>query len=674
MFGLVHNIDFVLAACGILTVIFFGNREKYKSTSKANFSFYRIAYILIGGCVVEVILSFAQTYQDLVPYSFVLLNQALVNILRVLTALMIFQYLKAYDPDRTTENKYSIFEFTELGIVFVSAVINIVNMFTNIIYYVDAEGALIVGPLYHLNAALPVMAVIVALIYISPRRKFYTWYQYWAVFSFAGLVAVFSVAEIHIDMKASFFFFVATVGYLIMQFSLETPDYNKLVTALKNEEIATKEAKKFEENASKYKEVANEAKIAAEASFQEAEDARELAEMAVKRAEEAEETAKRALAVKNEFLKRVTLELRTPLNAVLGLSEIIENKSSEKEIKDYAKDTRKASQNLLDTINDILDFSKLESGKLKLNEDEYDLRNIISDVHHMIQFRAKERNIKVVFDIDEEIPYRLIGDEDRIRQILNNLLTNALKYTEVGLITLKISLAGKGRASVMLKFVVKDTGKGIKDEDLARLYDDFEKIDDDTNSYEGSGLGLTIVSRLLTMMGSKIMVESVFGLGSSFSFSLRQSVCDFATIGSFSPEKADIPEKKERELYFNPGATVLVIDDNFINHKIMKGLLKETQINVETASSGKEALSMTIGKKYDLIFVDFLMPAMDGVETCESIKKQAGGMNHNTPIVVLTASSGLAKEEYIRQGFSAALVKPIAIKDLNEVLWNTISD
>lgn len=679
MFNLVHNIDFVLAAIGILFVAFFGTKRRYNQTSKANAAFYRIAYVLLAMCIFDMILSVVQTYQELVPFWLVQVFYAVVNVLHVVVIWLLMQYLQVYECELYgTEERtgFSKWDIVQLSVVFVVVIANTINIFTNIICFVDSNGNLVKGPLFLINLVMPILGILIIFFYISPKRQLYTWYQFWAIWSFGGLVAVFSVVEDLMEYDVLFRTFVFVNGLLVLQLSLKSPDYEKMKKAVEDRDKIEEELQKANELVVKYMAEISENKMIVDLSVKDANEARKVAEDAVKKVTAAEENAQRANHVKEEFLKRVSVDLRTPINALFGFGEVIENKSNDESIKAYAKDIRRVSGNLLDTVNDILDFSLLEKGKLNLNEDEYDIRDIISDTYHIVKGRAEEKNVKVIFDIGKDIPYRLIGDEERIRQVLLNLMTNALKYTDVGNVSLAISLAGKGRASIMLKFVVKDTGKGIKEEDLAKIYDDFARMEyNDDSDIGGSGLGLAIVSRLLTMMGSKINVESVYGLGSQFSFLLRQSVCSFDEIGDFSLNDSSPLEDEAASIIYAPRCKALVIDDSQIHQKVMRGLLKNTEITVETAESYTEALDMTQNKKYNIILADSSVWTEASDSISYMIKNQTNGMNKDTKVIILSADSTQGSyEKYISEGYDDVIFKPVIMKELNAALIRNIEE
>ena len=394
-----------------------------------------------------------------------------------------------------------------------------------------------------------------------------------------------------------------------------------------------------------------------------------------KKMEQLKIEADNANYAKSNFLANMSHEIRTPINAVLGMDEMILRESSEENIVEYATSIKRAGESLLSLVSDILDFSKIESGKMTIIDEPYNVKELIKDIINTFTLRMRQKGLSFITEIDENIPKVLVGDEVRIKQIALNILSNAFKYTKEGYVKLKISSEVKG-SKCILAFSVEDTGSGIKKEALEKLFATFERIDEKKNRHiEGSGLGLNITKNLLKMMGSDIQVKSVYGRGSIFSFDLEQSIADYEPIGKMDIEdvKVDI-NQRSGDGFTAPRARILVVDDNLVNLSVMKGLLKKTQATVEMASSGAEAVKMTKDKKYDLIFMDHLMPEMDGIETMVRIRGMESNPNINTPCIVLTANaiSG-AKEKYMEAGFDEYMTKPVNMDLLEDNLQKFLS-
>ena len=408
------------------------------------------------------------------------------------------------------------------------------------------------------------------------------------------------------------------------------------------------------------------------------ERSREL-EDALALAKAATEQAKRANSAKSEFLANMSHEIRTPINAVLGMNEMIIRESTSKSITTYALNVESAGRNLLSIINDILDFSKIEAGKMEIANSDYKLSSVLNDVTNMIVFKARQKDLKFSVNVDESLPDGLFGDEVRVRQVITNILNNAVKYTHEGSVTMDVSGEMDDEAEIInLAVKISDTGIGIKEEDLPKLFRKFERIDlVQNNTVEGTGLGLSITQNLLRMMGGHVSVESVYGEGSTFTIHLPQKVVSPEPIGNFHEkfERYVHALKAYRESFKAPDADLLVVDDTDMNLTVIEGLLSKTDINLDTASSGLEALGLTKTKRYDLILMDHRMPNMDGTQTMNAIRAQADGMNQDTPIICLTADavSG-ARAKYIEQGFTDYLSKPVESRTLEETLIKYLPD
>lgn len=386
------------------------------------------------------------------------------------------------------------------------------------------------------------------------------------------------------------------------------------------------------------------------------------------------EIAEAATKAKSAFLSNMSHEIRTPINAVLGLDEMILRESQENETLHYAQDIQNAGKSLLSLVNDILDFSKIESGKMEIIPYEYDLTSTINDLVNMISKRAEDKGLLLNINVDENLPHILYGDEIRIKQCIINILTNAVKYTEKGSVSLSFNFEKQNENEINLIVHVKDTGIGIKTEDMDKLFVAFQRIEEKRNrTIEGTGLGMNIVQQLLNLMGSHLNVESVYGKGSDFYFNVKQSVVNWEPIGDFNLAYKKFQESSiqinQNGLFTAPNAQILVVDDTPLNLTVIKGLLKRTKINVETAASGKETLELVVQKKYDVIFIDHRMPIMDGIETLEAMKTLKENKNLKTPCIALTANAVKgAREMYLEAGFTDYLTKPIDSKKLEKML------
>jgi signal transduction histidine kinase/CheY-like chemotaxis protein/HPt (histidine-containing phosphotransfer) domain-containing protein len=392
---------------------------------------------------------------------------------------------------------------------------------------------------------------------------------------------------------------------------------------------------------------------------------------------------------KDESLANMSHEIRTPINAVLGMNEMILRESldsrnsgdpavreSFSNISEYSRNIESAGNNLLSIINDILDFSKIEAGKLDIMEERYQMSSVLNDLSNIIFFKAKEKGLDFTIDVDETLPDVLYGDEVRIRQIITNILNNAVKYTEKGSIRLTLRGDLQGPAvpgqTIRLTAEIEDTGVGIRKEDLDKLFTKFQRLDLNQNStVEGTGLGLAITHSLLKMMGGSIDVKSEYGKGSVFTVTVPQKVLSAEPVGDFHTRfRKKVQETKAyTETFRAPGARILIVDDTKMNLTVAVGLLKSTMIRIDTAGGGEEGCKMALTTPYDLILMDQRMPKMDGVEALHIIRSQPGGKNHDTPVICLTADAVKgARERYIAEGFTDYLTKPVESGPLEEML------
>ena len=363
-------------------------------------------------------------------------------------------------------------------------------------------------------------------------------------------------------------------------------------------------------------------------------------------------------------------EIRTPINAVLGMDAMILRECQDENIREYAMNIQNAGQNLLVLINDILDISKIESGKMEILPVEYDFSSVIHDVVNMNMMRAEDKGLKMHVSVDNSLPFKLFGDEVRIRQILVNLLSNAVKYTKEGSISLSVS-GHKVGEDILIKFEVEDTGIGIKPEDLQKLFVRFERIEEERNrNIEGAGLGMSITIQLLKLMDSELQVESEYGVGSKFSFVLRQRIVSDEPIGDLEERIKQLPQQYSYDVAFvAPEAKILVVDDNAINRKVFINLVKQTKVQVDEAENGIKCLEMVQEKHYDIIFLDHMMPELDGVETIRRMKQLTNYPCENTPVIALTANAIQgAKEMYLKEGFDGFLSKPIPPEKLERMI------
>ncbi|MBR2142653.1 ATP-binding protein [Anaerovibrio sp.] len=384
------------------------------------------------------------------------------------------------------------------------------------------------------------------------------------------------------------------------------------------------------------------------------------------RAKERAESADRA---KSSFLANMSHEIRTPMNAISGMSEFIIRDTTDSFARENAMLIKSSAQSLLAIINDILDFSKIEAGKMDIINMPYQMSSIINDVITMINIRLQDTDVELILDVDENIPYSLIGDEIRIKQVLVNLLGNAIKFTHNGYIKVKMwfeKLPEEGYIKIFS--CVEDTGCGIKPTDLVKLFSSFEQVDTKRNrSVEGTGLGLAISKRLCRSMGGDITVDSIYGKGSIFTWTIVNKVDDWKPMGKINKEANQLQRKLFQYTFTADMANVLIVDDNRVNLKVAEGMLMPYKIKTTCVESGAEALNLLSTTKYDIVFLDHMMPVMDGVECMYKIREMPG--QHDTVVIALTANaiSGM-REQYLEYGFQGFLAKPIDVKALDECL------
>ncbi len=370
---------------------------------------------------------------------------------------------------------------------------------------------------------------------------------------------------------------------------------------------------------------------------------------------------------KSDFLANMSHEIRTPMNAIIGMDEMILRSRPDKTIRKFALDIQSAGRTLLSIINDILDFSKIESGKMELVPVEYSFASVMNDVVNMTMKKATDKGLEYHLKISEDIPSVFYGDEIRIRQIMLNLINNAIKYTHEGSVSVSVSYDS---LIDTLCVAVSDTGIGIKEEDLGKLFGSFQRLETDKNrNIEGTGLGLNITLRLVRMMEGDVYVNSEYGKGTTFTATMKQVVRDRTPVGDFAQNIARLQTRVEeyKSRLLAPSARILIVDDNEMNLEVIASLLEDTRMQITTAESGSECLEILQRESFHMIFLDQMMPGMSGVQTLEEIARL--GLSGDTPIIALTADAIVgAREAYLREGFSDYLSKPVMYDALETIL------
>ena len=386
------------------------------------------------------------------------------------------------------------------------------------------------------------------------------------------------------------------------------------------------------------------------------------------------EQAEAANRAKSNFLANMSHEIRTPMNAIVGMSELIIEESRGRKIGNYAVDIKTAALNLLAIINDILDLSKVESGKMELVNENYYIQTLLNDTMNLVQMQAEQKGLQLKVKVADDIPRQLYGDEGRIRQILINIINNAVKFTTEGYVSIDTSSRYISDDMIELKFIIEDTGMGIKEKDLAAIFESFRQLDMNRNrKIEGTGLGLAITKQLVTMMQGDIQVESEYGKGTRFTIYIQQKVIDKRVIS----EKNIVSEETEKktQMFTCDTYRVLVVDDIPINVKVAMALLRVYGFKIDQATSGPEAIELCKKNTYDMIFMDHMMPEMDGIEATKIIRSECKDTSGQAIIIALTANAIQgAKEEYLANGFDDFLSKPFERHQLHEMLEKWIPE
>lgn len=630
-----YNISYEVSSTIFLIVLLFFIKMQYDINTDLNREFRKLAWMGLVATVLDVTTAITISYAHIIP---VQLNTILNTLYFVSVALLGYQmmyYDLLFIYQDVKKNVFIRFNRWFVGVYFLMLIF---NMFTGYFFYFSQDGEYVKGPTYLAVYVVPSYFVICSSIFLLCNyRKFRTWQRasiiIFAFFQLCGLAL-----QMLVFPDTLLALFMSSLGLMMMLFTMETPDYQKLKVTI--------------EELSATKKVAEEAK---------------------EEAEKAKEIAQNANRSKSDFLANMSHEIRTPINAVLGMDEMILRDCEDSQILEYAEDIKRAGGMLLSLINDILDFSKIESGKMDIIPVDYDLGILLNETVEMVRPRANEKSLELVMEISPDTPTHLNGDEVRIRQIITNILTNAIKYTNKGKVTLTVSGKQLSEEKTELYVSVKDTGIGIRKEDIGHLFESFTRVEESRNrNIEGTGLGLSITMRLLNLMGSRLEVDSTYGEGSDFYFYLEQQRKDNQVVGEdikkYCKKAKGIKGELSNEFYA-PLARLLVVDDNKVNLKVFKGLLKNNNMQIDTAMSGKECLELMKENHYHIVFLDHLMPDMDGVETLNQAKMLKNSKSQDAVMIVLTANAVAgAREKFLQEGFDDYLSKPISLPLLKEMI------
>lgn len=606
-----YNIDFEIMGMLVTIVIAIVFRMNYVSRTRSDMAFMKLVRWILAAQALDMITAVTFSFEDPRLNIPNLIMTTGYYFCAFATAVCFERYIVSYIPEMIHNKAYEIVRKIMISFYYIEG---LTNPLTRLSFYFTPEGQYVHGPIYYIGYVWPAIFALASLYHIIRYRRYFSKKQWIASVSFHFVVFGAMILQATVLPDVYLTYGLIPISLLVIMFSLETPDYRKLLTTL--DEL-----------------------------------------------EEAKQEAWRANRVKSDFLANMSHEIRTPINAVLGFDEMILRESSEKDILSYAANIKTSGQNLLNLVNDILDLSKIEAGKMEIVNAEYDPVKGLSELIKMISPRAEEKGLSLTWDIDENIPRRLIGDDVRIIQVLTNLLTNAVKYTPKGEVSLSISVYKEDEEYVTLLYEVSDTGIGIRDEDKEKLFSEFSRIEGEaTHKIEGTGLGLPITMKCLQLMDSTLKLESIYGEGSTFSFKLKQNVADKTPIGDFEKarEHAAVDVEVFHEDFTAPDASILVVDDVDLNLKVFKGLLKRSQMKITTAGSGMKAIELIRNNRYDVIFMDHQMPEMDGIETLEKLLKDPDALIDDVPVIALTANAiAGAREMYLQKGFSDYLTKPV---------------
>lgn len=547
-------------------------------------------------------------------------------------AYHLMRYVEAFV--RVEDKKFDSFNKVLIISSLVMLALNLVPGISGFFFVISSEGGLSRGAYNTLWRSVYVLYFVAMALWLQvTHRQYYTEKsQYIVLNSLVALLILANVVQYLFVRTVLFSYAVACVVLFVTFFYYEAPAYRQMNTVEK-----------------------------------ELEDARIL----VERSTRITNAANRA---KSDFLANTSHEIRTPMNAILGMNEMILKESKDPEIHQAALDIRRAGNHLLSIINNILDISKIESGKMELYRTDYHLWHLLRDIEEGHFEAIHDKKIEFILDVDKNLPEHLYGDEDRLRQIIDNLIENAVKYTNKGKIILSVKGNAESHSRVKLIIAVKDTGIGIKQEDIGKLFVSFERVNlSETQNIQGAGLGLTLIKYLMELMGGKITAESEYGKGSTFTVELPQLLAQEGFQGSIKEYEAMLAHEHEKSRsddrpFTCPNAKILVVDDTPVNLVVARGMLKDFKAYVQTAESGKECLELLKNNAYDIVFLDHKMPEMDGIETLNAAR-EIDGPSRLAKYIALTANSGAGlREEYISLGFSDYLPKPIKSDAMRKIL------
>lgn len=614
-----YNVSYDIAALALSALCYIYVRISYNDNKESTRQYRILTVLIFIAALLDSITAYTISYANLVPIQ---LNYVL-NSIYFFTTVIASYFLPRYIRYMLDEPDHMILMDTiNKVILYIWLALCLTNYFTHWLFYFDEDLNYLHGQFFLFIYILPMYFILLTLLRGIYFRKKLTRKKFISIISFCAIELVISVLQSFFFKYVLLCYFGSALTMFVILYSLETPDYTKLMATM--------------EELEKSKEEALRARAEAEKSTQ----------------------------AKSTFLANMSHEIRTPINGVLGMNEIALNENTDPQIEEYLLNIQNAGESLLSIINDILDFSKIESGKMEIHPREYKLSEVLYSVNNLLLTKAQSKGLSLVIDYQREIPDKLYGDDTRIRQILINTINNGIKYTNEGSVKLYVGFNHHSLDSMDLLLTVSDTGIGISKEDLPKLFYSFRRVDEETNrNIEGTGLGLTVTKELIDLMGGDISVESEYGSGTTFKMCIPQKVIDETPMNGFSSLKTTAKQVTNSALnsgFKAPEASILIVDDNELNRKVMLGLLKNTLLQMDDVDSGFACIDKCRERKYDLIFLDHMMPKMDGIEALKHVRDDIGGKNHDTPVIALTANAIVgAREEYLSLGFNDFLAKPI---------------
>lgn len=623
--SLIYNIDFEVASAVFLVIFFLFMKLQYSMQSKINQEFQKLTAFVLLADVMDVATAVTISYAAVLPvWPNLLLNTVYFMAITVVGYQFMCYSWICVDKERKRNLLLSLNRI----LLFVSFIILAVNLFNGCIFSISETGEYVHGPVYLMVYIIPYYFIgCSAVILLSHFNSFQKWQRIsiilYLVLSFGGAaLQMLFFPDVLLAM------FTVSLALVMILFTMETPDYQELVKTI-DELTETREE-----------------------------------------AEKAKEAAQEANRAKTDFLANMSHEIRTPINAILGYNEMIMKETKESNSAEYAMNVQAAGRTLLSLVNDVLDFTSIEKGALMLEKAPYYVPSLIQDMVTYAEVNAQKKNLDLRLMIDENLPKQLSGDAVRLMQIYNNLISNAVKYTMEGFVEIRISWQKLSGTSGIMAAAVADSGIGIKEEDISRIRESFSRLDvQKTRSIQGIGLGLTIVTRLLKLMGGELQIESEYGKGSIFSFRVEQEIVEEEAIGKLGDIilSEELPQADGEEEFTAPAARILTVDDNVMNLDVFCRILKDTKMEIDTANNGAEALELIRKNSYHMIFFDHMMPVMDGMEALRIIREEK--LCPDTPIIVLTANAVAGeKQSYLDAGFDDYLSKPIVSRQLREMV------